>query len=969
MILWPGILYDRLRAVRETSKQVEKKNWEELSMALQPTSEALERKRVRELEEAALKRKEAEEDLHESERRYRTLFETSSDALMLFDRDEGFFDCNRETLRTFGLSSKAEFIAVHPSQLSPPKQPNGEDSFTAANERIAAAFEKGSNKFEWVHRRKNGQDFPAEVWLTAFPLRGKQVIQATVRDITERKGAEEALRESEQRYRSLVSNIPGTIYRCALDENWTMHFISDAVERLSGYPASDFIENRVRAFADIIIPEDNRRINLEIRNAIEKREPYEIEYRIITRYGQTRWVFEKGRGIQDEKSGEVLWLDGAIFDITERKRMEEELVQAREAAEAANRSKSEFLASMSHEIRTPMNAIIGMANLLSETPLNPEQQEFVQVFQSAGQNLLSIIEDILDISKVEAGRLDLEEIDFSLIEVMEKTCEIMALRAHEKTLELTCHLMPDVPALLMGDSARLRQILVNLIGNAVKFTEKGEVHIEVKRQNPGLERRGAGTVDLLFSIADSGIGIPPEKIDAIFDIFTQADSSTTRKHGGTGLGLTISKRLVELMGGHIWVESKVGEGSTFSFTAGFRVQAEAAGPIQQLPGGIQGLKTLVVDDSAANRRILEETLSRWGASVTAVENGKRGLRELRKAGESADPYRLIMIDSRMPVMDGFELVGRLRGAEDIAAATVMMLSSDRRTRDLARCRELGITGYVVKPIKQAELLEAVTAALGEPRMPGVVSPGKRPAPAADLRPLHILLVEDAPENRLLIRHYLKKTPHQLEIAENGKIGLERFQSREYDLVLMDMQMPVMDGYTATREIKRWECKAGRSATPVIALTAYATEEEQRRGLDAGCMAYLTKPIKKDELLQVIHKCTHAYEGAAAELADGKRAGRIIAHVDAELEDLLPAFLESRRRDVTRIREALAKGDYESIRILGHTLKGSGGGYGLDTITRIGRAMEHAAREKKTESIKRYIDELSRYLERIEVVYK
>jgi CheY-like chemotaxis protein len=319
-------------------------------------------------------------------------------------------------------------------------------------------------------------------------------------------------------------------------------------------------------------------------------------------------------------------------------------------------------------------------------------------------------------------------------------------------------------------------------------------------------------------------------------------------------------------------------------------------------------------------------------------------------------------------MDGFEFLGRLRSAEGMTAATVMMLTADRRTRDLARCRELGIAGYVFKPIRQTELLEAITVAVDETKMAGGAPPDKRPAPAADLRPLHILLVEDASENRLLIQRYLEKTPYQLDMAENGKIALEKFQSGEYDLVLMDMQMPVMDGYTATTKIKSRERKAGLSTTPVIALTAHATKEEERKGLDAGCIAYLTKPIKKAELIHSIYEYTHAHEGAAAQGADGRRGARVVAHVDAELEDLMPAFLENRRRDVIRFREALAEGDYESIRILGHTLKGGGGGYGLDTITRIGRAIENAARERKTENIKKHIDELSHYLEHVEVVY-
>jgi CheY-like chemotaxis protein len=612
-----------------------------------------------------------------------------------------------------------------------------------------------------------------------------------------------------------------------------------------------------------------------------------------------------------------------------------------------------------------MNAIIGMADLLSETDLTPEQQEFVQIFQSSGHNLLSIIDDILDISKVEAGRLSLEEMGFDLIEVMERTCEIMALRAHEKGLELTCRIRSDVPTLLSGDAARLRQILVNLIGNAVKFTERGEVHVEVQKHDSERKRGAGEPVGLVFSIADTGIGIPAEKTDAIFDIFTQADSSTTRSHGGTGLGLTISKRLVELMDGRIWVESRVGEGSTFHFTAGFRVQPEPDGTVPRLHSGLQGSRILVVDDSVTNRKILEEMLSQWGAAVTAVESGKAGLVELKQAARKGVPYRLAVVDSRMPNMDGFEFTERVNGAGDIAVATVMMLTSDRRTRDLVRCHELGVTYHVVKPIKRTELIGAVSGAVGDVGIPREVRPTKRVTSSPDLRSLHILLVEDAAENRLLIRHYLRKTPHYLDTAEDGQAAWETFQSGKYDLILMDMQMPVMDGYTATRKIKSWERETGTRATPIIALTAYANKDEERKGLEAGCVAYLTKPISRAELLGAIRSYTQPRERVAAE---GKGAERIIARVDAELKDLMPGFLGNRRQDVIRLRDALARGDYESIRITGHTLKGGGGGYGLDAITRIGRAIESAARGRDTTEIKRQIHELSEYLEHVEIVY-
>lgn len=927
-------------------------------------------------------------------------------------------------------------------------------------------------------------------------------------DVTEQKRIQAEIKKAKDQYQSLVDNIPGITYRCRCDKDWTMLFMSDAVDPLSGYPASDFIHNAVRSYESVIHPDDTDTVTESIHMAVAEGRAWDIEYRIMHRDGGLRWVHEKGRSILDA-DGHVDYLDGFILDITERiqaekilqeksdeldryfsssldllciantsgefirinpewekvlgytvkelegrkfldfvhpedmestlnaisilsgqeevhsfqnryrskdgtyrwiewrskplderiyavarditeRKLAEEKLQhfadtmeqknieldaAVQKAEEANIAKSEFLANMSHEIRTPMNGVIGMTGLLLDTDLTEEQRRYAETVRSSGESLLSIINDILDFSKIEAGKMDLETLDFSLRAMLEDFANMMVFKAEKKGLEFICAAEPMVPDELTGDPGRLRQVLTNLTGNAIKFTAAGEVAIRV-----ALESQDERTALLRFSVRDTGIGIPTDKLDLLFDKFTQADATTTRQYGGTGLGLAISKQLAVLMGGEIGVSSEPGKGSEFWFTARFEKQRGAARVKPSILADLRDVRALIVDDNATNREIIMTHMSAWGMRPSQAEDAPTALQRLYRAEAEDDPFRLAVIDMQMPGMDGEALGRAIKSDPKLSGVRMVMLTSLGVRGDAKAFADLGFSGYLPKPVRHQELQGVLSLVLGDSvgtaaaaRPIATRHTAREALPSFKDCKARILLVEDNITNQQVALSILKKLGLSADAVANGREALEALRTLPYDLALMDVQMPEMDGLEATREIRNPQFPISNRNLPIIAMTAHAMQGDRERCMEAGMNDYVSKPVSPKNLAEVLAKWLPKREskgvmqksgGKSVELEEDPQPSLMVFDRAALLDrlmgdeeivaEIMEAFLTDMPQQIGALRNYLEVGDAAGAERQAHTIKGAAANVGGEVLAALASELEQAG---KTGDLERILSKL------------
>ncbi len=999
-------LVDATRVVTEQkdfSIRVDKESSDEIGMLIDSFNEMLQQVQQRDMA------------IQESERKFRTLFEASSDAVLLL-KDNRFYDFNQTALHMFGCVTHEELYHVRPFELSPPFQPDGRESRELAENYTQKALQDGNYHFEWVHLKKDGTFFDAEVMLTAMEINGEIILQVVVRDITQRKIAETELRrhrdhleemivERTKELETIISSNPSGII--VVDANThAIVRVNQKVCELTGYTKEEIIGN----------PCYPRFCSAEKNEC-----PVLIGHQEINNY-ECALVRKDSRSIAVLKSVANITIDGrdhlleSFIDITERKQMEERLREAKNQAEEINcqlevsieranmlakeatvaaLAKSEFLANMSHEIRTPMNGIMGMTGLLLETDLGTEQRDYVETIHSSSNTLLTIINDILDFSKIEAGKMVIEPISFDLISMMEEMSHMLAARAHEKDLEFILKFSPNIPQRMIGDPVRIRQILTNFISNSIKFTEEGYILVKIEC-DPGDEE----FLEIRFTVEDTGIGIPADKQASMFDKFTQADASTTRKYGGTGLGLAISKQLVELMGGTIGMESQPGEGSTFWFTLATSRDTQAIA--ETLPRmDLKGVRVLVVDDNEVNRRICSEQLAHYHVRNETCSSGEEALQCLQEARTSGDPYLIAVIDYQMPYMDGITLAENIKADPAIQDTLLIMLSSVGKVGNVKRLSTPALSAYLVKPVSMFKLMETLSVVWNAKQLGFDEKGTDRSGPTANQKEgkteakgmkcvsAYVLLAEDNVVNQKVASILLEKLGCQVDLVSDGKEAVNQVKKQPYDMVFMDCQMPQLDGYEATAAIRRYEGVARH--TVIVAMTAHAMQGDREKCITAGMDDYIAKPIQKEVVRDVLcrwiktketeipkesvsenkesHQMANQKNLNTQEIFDPEKVLKVLDGDVNLLREITGIFMESSVSDMETLQQAIAAWNSEKIQQEAHKIKGAAANIGAERVRALALEMEHSARQEDLSKTRCLFETLQKEMGKFEELLK
>ncbi|MCX6564127.1 MAG: PAS domain S-box protein [Candidatus Aminicenantes bacterium] len=928
-------------------------------------------------------RNQATEALRESEGRYEALFAGAGEGILVADlKTKQFSHANPALCRMFGYT-KEEFMRLGVADIHPKE----------SLDHVLSEFEAQARGDKTLARdlpclRKDGTLFHVDISASLIVLDGRECNVGFFVDVTGRKRAEEKLRESEERWKLIFDYAPDAYYLSNLKGKLIDG--NKEAEKILGYKKEELIGKNFLALKLVSPRQIPKAAALLIKNTLGKSTGPD-EFVLNRKDGSQVMVEIRTYPIKVKDHRIVL---GIARDITERKQAEENLKRAMEKleqtnvqleasikradqmtfeAQAANVAKSQFLANMSHEIRTPMNGVIGMTGLLLATDLSEEQRRYAETARSSGEALLSVINDILDFSKIEAEKLELEELDFDIRATLEDVAELLAFRAHEKHLEFICRIAPEVQTFVRGDPGRLRQILINLGNNAIKFTSRGEVAIHVR-----MESETDGQIKIRFEVKDTGIGIPQDRIGLLFTAFQQVDASTTRRFGGTGLGLAISKRLAERMGGEIGIDSVEGRGSTFWFTAVFGKQPRRKRLDGPPPVDLRGVRILVVDDNATNRQVLAEQLESWGVRHAETESAAGAVDMLRAARAEGDPFRIAITDMQMPEMDG-ESLGRAIKADPAFGDThLVMMSSLGKRGDAKRLKDIGFSAYLTKPVKQSQLYDCLAMVLG-----GGAEPDKTPDTAlvtrhtlheARRRNVRILLAEDNPTNQQVAQSILEKLGFGADVVPNGRKAIQALETIRYDIVLMDVQMPEMDGFEATRAIRSGKTGVPNPGIPIIAMTAHAMKGDRELCLQAGMDDYITKPIAPQALAEALEKwMDKAQEQQLKAPAPGGEtdpsasppvfdrqalSARLMGDEDL-LREIIAVFLEDMPKQLQALKKHIDQLDAGSAGNQAHTIKGSAANVGGMALSAAAGEMEKAGKTGRPEEIAALMPELER----------